>query len=388
MSSFEPRVAFEHLDKLAYEIGPRLAGTRGAVQAQKYIQKCFKSYGLKTEIQEFRFANVRTRLRVSGVMLIGVFVSTLFLSALCALAASVAAVGLFFLLPHLLAVGKTTNVIGSIKVKEPKKRLLVTAHYDSAYCTRSRRITMFLRFATLPVLATFLGVLALVVALGAFNVWPIVWIVLAFFLLPTCGLMFTVLKKQVSPGANDNASGVAVMMEVARAIANDPPKDLAIDFVAFGAEEQGLVGSKKLSSSFKPGEVSVINIDTVGTGQFFYVVTGNGIIRKRGTSPELNKALEKAASVLRLEMKSMWTLLAGHDHIPFVRRGIAATTLTAAKPARHGFDEFVEKKFGIKDARSRQYQHLHTLEDVPDRVGLGNIGYAGRIVLNFIKDYN
>ena len=45
------------------------------------------------------------------------------------------------------------------------------------------------------------------------------------------------------PGANDNASGVASMLEIARVLSTDKPKKRSIIFVAFAAEESGLEGS-------------------------------------------------------------------------------------------------------------------------------------------------
>jgi hypothetical protein len=49
----------------------------------------------------------------------------------------------------------------------------------------------------------------------------------------------------ITPGANDNASGVSVSMEIARVIMkkNWMPES-TIKFIAFGSEEQGLLGSK------------------------------------------------------------------------------------------------------------------------------------------------
>ena len=52
MAEFESRRAFEHIDKLAYEIGPRLAGTRGDKMAAEYIRKQFEGYGLKVKVQD------------------------------------------------------------------------------------------------------------------------------------------------------------------------------------------------------------------------------------------------------------------------------------------------------------------------------------------------
>ena len=42
-------------------------------------------------------------------------------------------------------------------------------------------------------------------------------------------------------GANDNASGLAAMLAVAKAAAASGPRKRTLAFVAFGAEEQGLL---------------------------------------------------------------------------------------------------------------------------------------------------
>ena len=67
-------------------------------------------------------------------------------------------------------------------------------------------------------------------------------------------------------GASDNASGVAVMLEVARLISRTPPRRTVL-FVAFGAEERGLLGSKAFAEAMANSRsriVADINIDDVG----------------------------------------------------------------------------------------------------------------------------
>ena len=49
---------------------------------------------------------------------------------------------------------------------------------------------------------------------------------------------------KLHPGADDNASGVAVMLELAKALASDEKPQRTIVFVAFTGEESGLLGSK------------------------------------------------------------------------------------------------------------------------------------------------
>ena len=67
-------------------------------------------------------------------------------------------------------------------------------------------------------------------------------------------------------GADDNASGVASIIEVARAYSRIKLKQKRdIVFVAFGAEEVGLVGSEVFMESFEKKDVYAnINIDMIG----------------------------------------------------------------------------------------------------------------------------
>jgi len=74
---------------------------------------------------------------------------------------------------------------------------------------------------------------------------------------------------EIIPGANDNASAVAVMMGVAKALAeNKIPLKRTVMFISFGAEEQGIMGSKAyLENPVMPLEKSVLlNMDGVGIG--------------------------------------------------------------------------------------------------------------------------
>ncbi|MDC0719330.1 M20/M25/M40 family metallo-hydrolase [Nannocystis bainbridge] len=71
-------------------------------------------------------------------------------------------------------------------------------------------------------------------------------------------------------GADDNASGVAALLGVAAALAQLPPeaRPFDIQFVAFAAEEMGLLGSKRVVESLSPEArqdiVAMLNFDMVG----------------------------------------------------------------------------------------------------------------------------
>ena len=73
---------------------------------------------------------------------------------------------------------------------------------------------------------------------------------------------------QVHAGADDNASGVAVLIELARHLGRGHKPERTIVFVAFGGEEWGLKGSRHYLETMKqwPAEKvhSMVNLDTVG----------------------------------------------------------------------------------------------------------------------------
>jgi len=76
---------------------------------------------------------------------------------------------------------------------------------------------------------------------------------------------------QVHNGADDNASGVAGLLGIARALAEGPAPRRSILFAAFGAEEIGLLGSRHyVEHPARPLErlVAMINFDMIGHGDF------------------------------------------------------------------------------------------------------------------------
>ena len=73
---------------------------------------------------------------------------------------------------------------------------------------------------------------------------------------------------KIHPGADDNASGVAVLLELARVMAAEEPPERSVVFVAFAGEEAGRRGSKHYleSPGAHPPEkiMGALNLDTVG----------------------------------------------------------------------------------------------------------------------------
>lgn len=83
---------------------------------------------------------------------------------------------------------------------------------------------------------------------------------------------------EIIPGANDNASAVAVMMGVAKALwENNIKLKRSLLFIAFGSEEQGIIGSKSYLQSpvFSLEKSILLNMDGVGIGDSIAANAGN-----------------------------------------------------------------------------------------------------------------
>jgi alkaline phosphatase isozyme conversion protein len=80
-------------------------------------------------------------------------------------------------------------------------------------------------------------------------------------------------------GADDNASGVAVMLEVAELIA-DLQTPHTIRFIAFGSEENGLDGSTYYAARMEGRDVdntlAMVNLDSLAAGDIPYVYSDEG----------------------------------------------------------------------------------------------------------------
>jgi Zn-dependent M28 family amino/carboxypeptidase len=123
-------------------------------------------------------------------------------------------------------------------------------------------------------------------------------------------------KTVVFHGANDNASGVATMLETAQILAQRGKKlPRRIVFVAFSGEESGLLGSfHYVNDPPVPLEktIAMINLDVVGR------MEGDNLMSFGApSSPTLSKMTGKVVKQHQLNLKEMSQVFAGSDHVPF-----------------------------------------------------------------------
>ena len=128
------------------------------------------------------------------------------------------------------------------------------------------------------------------------------------------------------PGADDNASGTAVMLEVARRLATDEKKpQRSVLVVSFDGEERGFLGSKHyVHNPAWPLEktVAMINLDHVGVG--------NGTLTVGVTGLAKSITQQAAADVGLAEKIKLYGYFPGGDHVPFFEAGIPTITIVSA----------------------------------------------------------
>lgn len=148
------------------------------------------------------------------------------------------------------------------------------------------------------------------------------------------------------PGANDNASGTSIAIELARHY-----RQPGLCFVAFGAEEIGLFGSRAFVSDHGLNELDrVLNIDMAGKIDRALIV-GDAFLAK-----EIMDALVESGGGFPIRPGDFGPF-ASSDHASFERVGIPAVTINS------GLDAGV----------------IHTAEDDIDNIRLADLEVMLRI---------
>ena len=140
-----------------------------------------------------------------------------------------------------------------------------------------------------------------------------------------------------SPGGNDNASGVAVLLEIARSLAGSTSTD-GLALVAFGAEEfqpksGHHIGSDayvdRMTAAERDALEIMVSVDMIGKVRPLIAA------RLRGTSPNSARELARAAraSGTRASVRTLGDI---SDHGPFALAGMPAAFLwTGFEPNHH-----------------------------------------------------
>ena len=164
-------------------------------------------------------------------------------------------------------------------------------------------------------------------------------------------------------GANDGASGVAVLLELARVLDRDKLRH-QVWLTFFDAEDDGeldgwewCVGSSYMAAHLQVSPEAVIVVDMIGDAHQQLYLEGN-------SDSELQHQLWQIAASLGYEQAFVpqyrWTMY--DDHVPFAQQGIPAVDII-------DFD----------------YPYWHTTQDTADKVSPTSLERVGRALETFLE---
>ncbi|WP_428912114.1 M28 family peptidase [Niallia sp. Krafla_26] len=148
-----------------------------------------------------------------------------------------------------------------------------------------------------------------------------------------------------APGANDDASGTATVLELARVFAN-APTDTDIRFVTFGAEENGLLGSyefvERMTQEDYDRTVGMFQMDMVGSKDagdlIMYTTDGD-----KNTVTDLGAAA--GARLSKTGEATAYGMQGRSDHVPFSEIGLPSALFIHApvEPWYHSPEDTIDK---------------------------------------------
>ena len=133
-------------------------------------------------------------------------------------------------------------------------------------------------------------------------------------------------KGKIHHGANDNASGVAVLTELARVLGKSLNPDRNVVFVAFTGEEAGKIGSRYYVANQKhyPAEecLGMVNIDTVGR-----LWKKKLLVLGAGSAKEWISIVRGVSFVTGIDIETVSEELDSSDQVSFQEVGVPAIQL-------------------------------------------------------------
>ena len=145
-------------------------------------------------------------------------------------------------------------------------------------------------------------------------------------------------------GADDNASGTAALLEIAEKLGSEGSSlDRSVIFVAFGAEEQGLIGSRYFIQNPPVPKSHIklmINMDMVGRlNEEKHIYMGSA-----GTFPSGMVLMDSLGTAMGLTPIVHAGSVGGSDHVSFYREKISVLGLhTGGHPQYHTPEDTIDR---------------------------------------------
>jgi hypothetical protein len=347
--------ALAHIRYLSETIGGRGSCTPAERQAAEYVASQMRVLSVQdVRIEQYRGApsTYRPYALAFGAALLG----TLLLWVAgdrwaMALAAITNALGAWGMLAEtdfatnwtrwLLPTADSQNAVGCIPAAGPvRRRVVLCAHVDThrtpIFYSSSTWHTLFGVLVGGAFVSMAVGMVAY--GLAALFGWNWVrWIGLgtAAIQLFALGMCLHADHTPFSPGANDNASGVGVILALAKRLAAEPLAHTEVWLAFTGCEEAAAYGISAFldAHAAELGDDAVyLILDEVGLGRLM-VLTADGLILKRKSHPQALDLARRASAALLGGKVDEQVGIAYTDAAVATKRGLIALTVVALPPA-------------------------------------------------------
>jgi len=292
----------------------RASSSNNERKAAEHILHFMRNIGLVAKIDEFKSQQRMTGELVTIVSLFLIEVVLYFhfpvLSFLAGLMGLVLFWGYFTTrfkpLAPLIRHSISSNVVGSFINSNAPFKVIFTAHYDTARSgplwnpktVANFRLNFLLGFF-IVVLLQIIIILKLL-SIDVFLLNFVVGLIGIYIIGHITVVLISGLKGELVQGASDNASGVAVMLDLAARLKQLPVPEIEFWFVATGSEEVGVVGMENFMTSYAEDisrdNTYFINFDNVGKGTPHFFV-GEGMLNFYKFSDELIHAAEQTSQL-------------------------------------------------------------------------------------------
>ncbi len=192
-----------------------------------------------------------------------------------------------------------------------------------------------------------------------------------FWSAATAALLADVARSPLVPGANDNLSSVAVLLALARELAERPPQGVRVLLLSTGSEESFMEGMRgfveRHRGDLDPATTVVVALECLGSPHLA-ILEGEGMLRMRDYDDALRAELQAAADGIDEPVWRGLRLGAGaSDALPALRAGYRSACLAA-----------------VNDLKVPS--NYHWPSDVPANLSWETIDAAARVVDAFLRD--
>jgi len=329
-----PRQPIEHVRALCAEIGPRGPTTEAEARAAAYAAARLEQAGARrVSVETFRSVpSLWWALEIASILpLASTILYYLTRGSAWGWSILLCVVSLVLIMGELsfwrlslssfLPKRVSQNVYGRIPPKtEPRKKLVVIGHLDTNRTPvffHPRLVHYLPLILTGVVICVVLKALAFLVgtAIGAYAAVLIVSLVLDIpIVLMLAGMLHGDIFSPFTEGANDNATGAAVVLSLAELFAMEPLEQTEYWALCTGCEEATLSGIRSFLDKHADElrDAYFVDLECLGIGEIRYI-TYEGMLKKYYSNPGLVQAAADAAKkmgdsgIVAMPLKSGYT---------------------------------------------------------------------------------